>query len=291
MNPTAATMPNAKQSTVTTGAAPQLGTGWLSEPLAEAPCSAVPGTAATATMSGDEALRRSQSELRLLSAALMSMQEMERKRIATDLHDSIGQSLSALSCGIGAALDGARRGDATLAVVMLEKLAAQVKETIVEVQRVAMDLRPAMLDDIGLLGTLSWFFREFRAVHPGLALNNDIDIEERDVLPALRTHIFRVMQEATSNVVKHASAREIWIRLRRANREVHLEVADNGVGFAAEKAGRAAGCEARCGAACGGGMGLTGMRDRAEFSGGRFCVVSAPGKGTRVFVAWPLKPD
>lgn len=245
--------------------------------------SAEPTSSTSHILRGDLAFRHMESELRLLSAALITMQEIERKRIATDLHDSIGQSLSTLSVGIGAALDDTRRGDFEMASEMLVKLAIQVKETIIEVQRIAMNLRPATLDDIGVIGTLSWFFREFRTIHSGLALNTDIDIEECEILPALRTNIFRVVQEAMSNIVKHAGASQIRISLRRVDREIHLEVADNGIGFVHEGPDRTP--------INGSGMGLKGMHDRAEFSGGRFRLVTSPGKGTSVFVTWPLKSE
>jgi signal transduction histidine kinase len=228
----------------------------------------------------EEVLWHSASEVRVMSMVLMSMQEMERKRIASDLHDSIGQLLSALSCGIGAALDSARKRNSELTSAKLEKLACQVKATIVEVQRIAMNLRPAMLDDIGLVATLAWFVREFSLTHPRLVLKADIDIDESDVLPALRTPIFRVVQEAANNVVKHSGASEMRLRLQRADSEVQLEVSDNGIGFTATNGGNAAPPSA--------GMGLRGMRERAQCSGGRFRLLSSPGKGTKLFVAWPV---
>jgi len=213
---------------------------------------------------------------------LMSMQEIERKRIAADLHDSIGQSLSALSFGIGAALDSTRKRKSKLTSATLEKLAYQVKAAIVEVQRIAMNLRPAMLDDIGLVATLAWFVREFGSAHPRLALSADIDIDECDVLPALRTPIFRFVQEAVNNVIKHSDASEMSLRLQRAGGEVRLEVSDNGIGFTTTNRGYAA--------LTGAGMGLRGMRERAECWGGRFSVLSARGKGTKVFATWPVPP-
>jgi signal transduction histidine kinase len=228
-------------------------------------------------------LLRAESELRLLSAALMTMQEMERKRIATELHDSIGQSLSALGFGVGVALDAARGGDTRLACDMLEKLAPQVKETIAEVRRIAMDLCPATLDDLGIVGTLSWFFREFRAIHPGLSLLTEVDLDERDVATALRTTVFRVVQEALNNVVKHARATEIHIRLWRGDSDMHLEVADNGRGFNAGDVGRLGAASSS--------MGLKGMRDRVEFSAGRFRLESEPGQGTKISASWPLRSD
>ncbi len=239
--------------------------------------------ATEAQQKAETGLRRSESEFRLVSTALMTMQEIERKRIATELHDSVGQSLSALGFGVGVALDAARSGDARMACEMLEKLSPQVKETVAEVRRIAMDLRPATLDDLGIVGTLSWFFREFRAIHPGLELQTDVALYEEDVPPALRTTIFRVVQEALNNVVKHARARVVRVRLWRADREVHLEVADDGRGFAT--AGNA------LGAVAGSGMGLKGMRDRAEFSGGTFRLESEPGKGTTIAAGWPIRAD
>lgn len=212
----------------------------------------------------------------------LKAREMERKRIAADLHDSIGQSLSALRFGIAAALACVHEGKSEVAGNILETLSKQVQETIIEVQRIAMDLRPAMLDDIGLVGTLSWFCREFRSIHTDLALTTDIRIAERDVAPELRAIIFRLLQEALSNVVKHAGATEVHLRLRRAKREVQLIISDNGIGFVPEQRHR--------GTATAAGMGLKGMRDRAELSGGRFRLVSVPNLGTRIHVAWPLHP-
>jgi signal transduction histidine kinase len=228
----------------------------------------------------DQSPLDSTSELRLLSASLMTMQEIERKRIASDLHDSIGQSLSALSCGIAAALESSRKGHSESTASMLEKLAFQCKEAILEVQRIAMDLRPAMLDDLGLSATLSWFFREFQYLHPKLKLDVDVDIEESAVGPALRTNIFRIIQEALSNIDKHAYASEARVRLCRFDREIHLEVIDNGIGFDRARKGQSSRPSS--------GMGLKSMRERAEYSGGLFCLISLPDKGSRVFITWPL---
>jgi signal transduction histidine kinase len=127
------------------------------------------------------------------------MQEMERKRIATELHDSIGQSLTALSFSVSNALSASERGDRRATRELLEKLVPQVKETIAEVRRIAMDLRPTTLDDLGIIGTLSWFFREFRVVHADVLLHTDIRLQENEVVPALRTTLFRVVQEAVNN--------------------------------------------------------------------------------------------
>jgi signal transduction histidine kinase len=271
------------QQTVTAVAARQFGYGWVGESLdAGNPAirASVQYRAANRRDGYEWSGQPSAGEAPSLSAMLMTMQETERKRIAGDLHDSIGQSLSALRFGIGAALDGLRKGNIQVAGNILEKLAAQAEATIVEVQRIAMDLRPAMLDDIGLVSTLAWFCREFQTIHPDLALNTDIEVDERDIAPTLRTNIFRLIQEALSNIVKHAGASEILLRLRRTECELHLVVADNGTGSAPERSVR--------GSAAGTGAGLKGMRERAEISGGRFSLVSVPARGTTICVAWSL---
>jgi signal transduction histidine kinase len=228
----------------------------------------------------DAALRRTESELRLLAAALMTMQETERKRIATDLHDSIGQSLSALRFGISVALDGVRSGHVDMASEMLGKLSEQVRLAIGEVRRIAMDLRPATLDDLGIVGTLSWFFREFRTIHPNLTLLTNVTLDEIDVAPALRTTIFRVVQEAVNNVVKHAKAKELRVDLGREGAEISLIVEDDGHGFdVADPHSNTTGS----------GMGLNGMRDRVEYSGGTFQCDSEPNRGTTIVAKWPLR--
>jgi signal transduction histidine kinase len=212
----------------------------------------------------------------------MTMQETERKRIATDLHDSIGQSLSALRFGIGIALDGLRSGHVDMAAEMLDKLSEQVKFAIGDVRRIAMDLRPATLDDIGIVGTLSWFFREFRAIHPDLSLLTDVSLDEVDIAPPLRTTIFRVVQEALNNVAKHAKAKELRVELGRDGVEILLRIEDDGRGFSIG--------DPRSNTS-GSGMGLNGMRDRVEYSGGTFNYESEPGRGTRIVSRWPLRSN
>ena len=222
------------------------------------------------------ALRCARSELRMVSAALMSSQEMERQRIACELHDSIGQALGSVGFGIGGALDLLRGGDTDAAIEMLTRLAAQTRCAIGEVRRIAMDLRPATLDHLGLLGTLSWFFREFRAVHPAIAVATDIDIDASDVPGVLTTVIYRIIQEAFTNVVRHAAASEIRVALARRAGQILLTVEDNGRGI---DDGRSAGQD---------GLGLRSMRSRVDFSGGSFMLTSNRGGGTRIAAEWPV---
>jgi signal transduction histidine kinase len=141
-----------------------------------------------------------------------------------------------------------------------------------------------MLDDLGVIGTLSWFFRQVRALHPRLDLHVEINADEHDVPDTLRTPIYRVVQEAISNVVKHSGATEISVTLHVTEKKVELGIKDNGNGFTVPPDFSALGtAHASCG--------LAGMSNRVEFSGGKFMLTSKRNKGTSIKAVWPLRPD
>jgi signal transduction histidine kinase len=228
----------------------------------------------------EAALRQSESELRLLSAQLLTSQEMERKRIASELHDSVGASLAAIKLTLEQAIQTLPSSGAETGRGALQALVQRMRDTVGEVRRIAMDLRPATLDDLGLIATLSWFFREFAALHPSVRLDKEVDIAEQDIPAALRTTIFRIVQEGVSNVVKHSGSDSLSFRLKRQRCEIELVLEDRGRGFdPAHVVVPSDGVR---------GLGLASMRDRAELSGGVFEIRSAPGLGTRLRCAWPL---
>ncbi len=233
----------------------------------------------TAWIQSEAALRRSQEEARLLTNQLLNVQEDERQRIAGDLHDVIGQSLSLIKLSIDnvtASLDKSTVAEAGNA---LQGLSAKVKDALVEVRRISMDLRPAMLDDLGILPTLSWFFREFESACPGIRLIKHIAVKENEIATSLKTTIFRLLQEATTNIVKHAGADRIEVALLRQDEVLMLSVTDNGKGFDPRRRLE----DNRSGS----GMGLTSMRERVRLSGGVFALDSAPARGTAIRVVWP----
>jgi signal transduction histidine kinase len=233
---------------------------------------------------GNREIARLQSELRLAAAALVTSQEMERKRMASELHDSIGQELNALSFGIRLAVDQLRKGAVGDVGATLDSLRGQVCGAIEEARRIALNLRPAMLDDLGVIGTLSWFFRQVRALHPRLELRVELDAEEHEVPDTLRTPIYRVVQEAISNIVKHSGATEITVALQASPRMIELGIKDNGGGFTVPPDFSVLGtAHASCG--------LSGMSNRVEFSGGKFTLTSKRNKGTSIKAVWPLRPD
>lgn len=222
----------------------------------------------------------SQDELQRLSAQLLEIQESERRRIAIDLHDVLGQSLTMIKLGVEESLQLLAENDAVAAAESLQRLKLKAKDACNEVRRVAMDLRPSTLDDLGILATLSWFFREFSAACQNMKVERDFSIEEGHVPVPLKITIFRIIQEATSNVVKHANADRLRVSLKKIGNALHLSIEDDGDGFDLAK------MDNYC--ALTNGLGLMSMKERAKLSGGRYELVSAPGQGTNVRVLWPL---
>lgn len=221
------------------------------------------------------ALRHSESETRLLSAQLVAAQELERQRIARELHDSVGQALGGVKFELEtceAQLTGEERTARTL-----QQLARRMQSVIDEVRRISMDLRPSTLDDLGILPTLGWFMREFSAIYGQIELNTLVDVDEDEIAAPLKTAIYRIVQEAFHNVVTHSGARRVSVVLRRRKRQLELQVQDDG-----------AGCDTRPRGKERGGLGLATMRERAEVTGGRFALRSQPGSGTTVAVSWPI---
>jgi signal transduction histidine kinase len=223
--------------------------------------------------------RRLEAELRSLSARLLSVQEEERRRVARDLHDSIGQTLGAIKFSLEAALGrpfpNERRGNITRLRSLVPMLQAAVKE----VRRISTALRPPILDDLGLLTTMAWHLREFQRTYPHIAVDAHWSAEESDIPQALKTPVFRILQEATHNVAKHSQAHRLSVSLAAEGTRLRLTVRDDGAGFDLATPNPDGGDW---------GSGLSSMRERTELSGGAFCMTSAPGAGTTVEALWPL---
>lgn len=227
----------------------------------------------------ESSLRESETELRFLSSRLLSAQEDERKRIAGEIHDSLGSTLSAIKMSLENIRD--QLDQESKLVHSLAMPIGWTQHAMEEARRIMADLRPSVLDDIGLLPTLNWLFKQYRSAHPSIQVAMAIGIEEHDIPEPLKIVIFRIIQEALHNIGKHSQAEFTDFSLVRQNRAIELTIEDNGVGFDlnavfAEKNTRM-------------GLGLTSMRERAELSGGKFSIRSAPGKGTRIHAVWPIK--
>jgi PAS domain S-box-containing protein len=229
----------------------------------------------------EEALQRSEDALRRLSAQLLSIQEGERKRISRELHDSIGQSLAAIKFGMENALSKMHHGTAEASAELLKAIIPLVQQTSEEVRQIHTDLRPSLLDDLGIIATISWFCREFEQLYSHIRIEKQIEVQEQDVPEPLKIVMFRIMQEAMNNVGKYGKADVARLALKKTRGRLRLTIADNGQGFdpadmrsvKREKAG----------------VGLVSMKERTEFSGGSFSIDSKKGKGTTVRVSWPMK--
>ena len=226
-------------------------------------------------------LEARKTELQILSTQLMSAEERERKRIASDIHDSIGQSLSAIKFSIENSLLAISNNSIPLAIESLNNTIPVAKQSIDEVRRIIMDLRPTILDDLGLIATISWFCREFESIYTNISIYKEINIEEADISPTHKTIIYRILQEALNNAAKHSRTDRIHIHLKKNTDEIELLIEDTGMGFKMDKESYLPIEKI--------GLGLASMKERAKLSGGNFTIQSTPGAGTRILVFWPVQ--
>jgi len=239
----------------------------------------------------EDALQRAHDELEMrvqertgelwrLSRQLLSAQEEERKRIALELHDGLGQNLSAIKYRVENALEEMARKEPVAGVKALAPVVAGVQDAVEEVRRISMNLRPSILDDLGILATISWFCREVENTYSGLRIVKEINIEENEVPVSLKIVIYRLMQEALNNLAKHSEATLVHFSLKRMDGRIELTITDNGAGFDVEEV-LSEGRSKR-------GLGLSSMKERTELSGGSFSIQSQKGAGTTVRASWLL---
>lgn len=226
----------------------------------------------------EKALRESGKELRILSNQLLSTEEKERKRIARELHDGIGQALSAIKFSVENSLRELRSSPDQAELKSLEAVIPLTQKTIEEVRQIVKDLRPSILDDLGILATINWFCREYQAVYAAIRIKTAIQIQEHDIPSPLKTVIYRILQEALNNVAKHSGADRVHLLLQKIDTGIALTVHDNGTGFDLSEAISLVPSRR--------GFGLASMRERAQLSGGEFDMTSSVGKGTTIRVVW-----
>jgi signal transduction histidine kinase len=221
----------------------------------------------------EDALRHTRARQQALSRRLLEFQELERSRIARELHDQIGQALTAVKLNLEAAQQGAL-GETEMA----EALAA-VDQAIEQVRTLSFELRPALLDDLGLVVAVSSYAKR-QAAKAGFELDLDLGAITLPIRKEVETACFRILQEALTNVVRHARARRIRVALHEADGVLDLTVRDDGAGFALDARERGGATH---------GLGLLGMRERAQNVGGVFHVQSSRGGGTLVRARLPQR--
>jgi PAS domain S-box-containing protein len=219
----------------------------------------------------EDGLERSRQQLRALSIHLQSVREEERTRIAREIHDELGQALTALKLDLASL---ARKAGSDPAVQeKIRSMVGLVNDTIQTVRRIATELRPAILDDLGLLAALEWQTHEFQK-RTGISCELKIGAD-LNVAPGPSTELFRVFQETLTNVARHAQASAVTIYFGKHDRTVVLEVRDNGVGI---RETQIAGIRS---------LGITGMRERVRLLGGDIQFTGIPGQGTTVQIQIP----
>jgi PAS domain S-box-containing protein len=221
----------------------------------------------------DEALRDSKQELQVLASAASQAREQEQSRVARELHDELGQALTALKMSVAWIDQRVGRDDIEL-VRKLERMANLIDNTLLATRRISSELRPLILDDLGLAPALEWLvegFTERTGVECSLDVEGELDVDD-----VRKSAVFRVVQEALTNVARHAKANRVDVRVAHEDTTIAVRVRDNGVGFEEpHERSRTS-------------RGLLGMRERAYLLGGTFNINSAPGQGTSVHVRIPL---
>ena len=224
-------------------------------------------------------LERANEALRRLSSRLLSAHEEERKRIAGEIHDVLGSCLGAIKFKVEGVVQQVGEKDPATLTESLKIIIPVIQESIDECRRLQMDLRPSMLDDLGLLPALSWFCRRFQTIYSEMRVEQENGIEEAEIPNALKIVIYRVVQEGMNNMAKHSKADRVRLSLQKGNGRIELMLQDNGRGFDPERGVLENTRQ---------GLGLTSMKERIELSGGLFAIESTGGKGTIIRASWPI---
>ena len=227
----------------------------------------------TARIGAEQALRRSKEELQELGAAAHMTREQEKSRIARELHDELGQLLTMLQMDVAWCKEKLPPGNEAFAA-KVDRMAALLKSTIAATRRIAADLRPLMLDDLGLVPSIEWLVENFTQ-RTGIACELTLERRELELSKAQASAVFRIVQESLTNVAKHARAAHADISIERDDGTLVVRIEDDGVGFSPQAPRKP------------NSFGLLGLRERASLLGGDVTVTSAPGEGTIVEVRLP----
>ena len=218
---------------------------------------------------------QSREDLRILAAHLETVREEERKRIARELHDELGQAVTALKLDLAWVEHRLPRNSSTELGARTHDLLGRLDNVMVSVRRIITELRPSVLDELGLADAIEWQAHEF-ATRTGLALDLNVEVEGGVVPDPVASAVFRMLQEALTNTARHAHARHVSVSLRQDARSLALDVIDDGQGITeSEVRGRRS-------------LGLLGLRERAIACGGTVEIRGEPGVGTTVSLRLPL---
>ena len=223
-----------------------------------------------------EQVRVAAEQLRALASRLQQVREEERTEVAREIHDELGQALTGLKLDIAWMKNRLPRNHA-----MMEQCASvieRIDQTLTAVRRIATELRPSILDQLGLAAALEWQGQEFRA-RAGIDVTTEIVVDDALIPDKLGSSAFRILQESLTNVLRHSKATHVAIRLERTPSLLTLEITDNGVGASPTYLNGTRS------------LGVIGMRERALACGGEFSIAGTAGKGTTVLLRVPLATD
>jgi PAS domain S-box-containing protein len=223
------------------------------------------------------ARKRAEKAMRALSSRLINAQEMERKIVSQDLHDSIGGKLTGIKYSLEKIISDLENVPGSFETSLKDVLSI-VQSTIEETQRITKHLHPSILDDLGLFAAIREICREFKEVYSDIQVTSHFEINEREVPGSLKILIFRILQEALNNVAKHSAADTVTLSLKKSKRKIELTIKDNGKGFDLHEVLHGNSHER--------GLGLQSIRERTELFEGSIDIRSKRGKGTTICADW-----
>jgi PAS domain S-box-containing protein len=227
------------------------------------------------------ALSESENQLKALSAKLMEIQEKERKRIAYDLHDGVAQMLVASNFYTQNLIS--RFSDNSNEYEILMKCIDINQKALIDLKRIVSDLRPTVLDSMGIISAIEWLSTQYKTNDPHLTIIRKIKVSESQISQNLKAVIFRILQEIMSNIEKHSQAKQVEISLENVDETLELSVKDNGKGFELSDFLFKKDSSKR--------VGITSMTERARSNGGCLEILSSKTTGTTVIARWPRKQE
>jgi len=227
----------------------------------------------------EKSLMESEKQLKFLSSQLLTSQETERKRIAQELHDSVGQTLSALKYSVEENISTLENLSDSNCAQSLKFLIPKIQNAVEEIDRIGKGLWPSILDDLGIIPTINWFCREFQSIYSTIQIEQKIDAAEDEIPQNAKPAIYRILQESLNNAAKHSGADRVSVSLKKTACVIELRIEDNGRGFdrvynLSDKNGKM-------------GLGLISMQERTEMLGGSLEIASKKGEGTALRVLLP----
>jgi signal transduction histidine kinase len=225
-------------------------------------------------------MARYRTELQKLTRRLINAQETERKELSRELHDEIGQALTAININLNEIEKDIPPECTPKVRLRLAESDAIVEKMMGQIHEISLDLHPAMLDDLGLVPTLRWYGKRF-AKRVGVAVEIDAEDFPVQMNSDLSTNLYRIVQEALTNIAKHAHAKKVAIQLSLEHSVFQLSIKDDGIGFNVKKP-RDLGFPAS-------GMGLMGMQERVAYIQGSLDIESGPERGTSLLISIPWK--